>query len=117
MVCGDFNIALEDRDVYDPEEVRRDHHTSPEERQALADLKSWGLVDVFRQLYDEDRLYTWWDYRAGDFHNHRGMRIDLVLASKILAGSATWGIVDRDARKGKLPSDHAPVVIDSDYGG
>jgi exodeoxyribonuclease-3 len=63
-------------------------------------------------VYDQDRLFTWWDYRAGDFHNHRGMRIDLVLLSKALAGSVRWALIDRNARKGKLPSDHAPLVVD-----
>ena len=111
-ICGDFNIAPEDRDVYDPSKFVGTTHTSPQEREALGTLKKWGLVDVFRTLYPQDRLYTWWDYRAGDFHNHRGMRIDLVLASAPLADRARWGIIDRNARKGKLPSDHAPLVID-----
>ncbi len=85
---------------------------TPEERQALADLESWGLVDAFRQRWSEDRLYTYWDYRAGDFHEHRGMRIDLILLSKVLAKKVTWALVDRNARKGKLPSDHAPLFVD-----
>jgi exodeoxyribonuclease-3 len=114
VVCGDFNIAPEDRDVYDPSKFVGTTHTSAEERAALGRLLEWGLVDVFRTLYQQDRLYTWWDYRAGDFHNHRGMRIDLVLASSPLASTARWGIVDRNARKGKQPSDHAPLVIDFD---
>jgi exodeoxyribonuclease-3 len=70
------------------------------------------LIDVFRQLYPEDRLYSYWDYRAGDFHEHRGMRIDLVMVTAPVAKAATWGLVDRNARKGKLPSDHAPVFVD-----
>jgi exodeoxyribonuclease III len=111
-VCGDFNVAPEDRDVFDPAKFKATTHTSPAERQALDRLKEWGLEDAFRRLYDQDRLYTWWDYRAGDFHQHRGMRIDLILASKPLADSATWGVIDRNARKGKSPSDHAPLVID-----
>ena len=111
-VCGDFNIAPTDRDVYDPALFVATTHTSPAERDALARLEAWGLQDVFRSLYPQDRLFTWWDYRAGDFHNHRGMRIDLVLATKPLAQAATWGLIDRNARKGKLPSDHAPLVID-----
>ena len=113
-VCGDFNIAPDDRDVYDPRRYVGSTHTSPEERAALLDLTRWGLRDVFRTLYPQDRLFTWWDYRAGDFHNHRGMRIDLVLVTETLARDATWGIIDRTARKGKLPSDHAPLVIDFD---
>jgi len=113
-VCGDFNIAPEDKDVYDPRQFVGTTHTSPEERAALARLEGWGLQDAFRILYDEGSLFTWWDYRAGDFHNHRGMRIDLVLVTAPLARGVCWGIVDRNARKGKLPSDHAPVVIDID---
>ncbi len=113
-VCGDFNIAPADRDVYDPARFVGTTHTSEPERDALRRLEAWGLHDAFRLLYDEDRLYTWWDYRAGDFHNHRGMRIDLVLVTTPLAKAARWGIVDRNARKGKLPSDHAPLVLDFD---
>jgi exodeoxyribonuclease III len=113
-VCGDFNIAPDDRDVYDPALYVGTTHTSAPEREALARLEAWGLRDAFRLLYPQDRLYTWWDYRAGDFHEHRGMRIDLVLVSEVLARSVRWGIVDRNARKGKLPSDHAPLVIDFD---
>ncbi len=87
-------------------------HVTPEERKALADLESWGLVDAFRERWPEDRLYTYWDYRAGDFHEHRGMRIDLVLVTRALAEKVSWALVDRNARKGKLPSDHAPLFID-----
>jgi exodeoxyribonuclease-3 len=111
-VCGDFNIAPDDRDVYDPAKYIGTTHTSPEERAALAELEAWGLSDAFRSLYSQDRLFTWWDYRAGDFHNHRGMRIDLVLVTAPVAKGIAWGIIDRNARKGKLPSDHAPLVID-----
>ena len=113
-VCGDFNIAPEDRDVYDPAKFVGATHVSAAERAALAEITAAGLVDAFRLVYDEDRLYTWWDYRAGDFHNHRGMRIDLVLLSKSLADGVRWGLVDRNARKGQSPSDHAPLVIDFD---
>jgi exodeoxyribonuclease-3 len=111
-VCGDFNIAPEDRDVYDPAKFIGATHVSDAERAALAEIEAVGLVDAFRAVYDQDRLFTWWDYRAGDFHNHRGMRIDLVLLSKALADSVRWALIDRNARKGKLPSDHAPLVVD-----
>ncbi|MDQ1357406.1 MAG: exodeoxyribonuclease [Acidimicrobiaceae bacterium] len=111
-VCGDFNVAPEDRDVWDPAAFVGSTHVSVEERDALASLEEWGLEDAFRRRYQEDRLYTYWDYRAGDFHEHRGMRIDLILVSKPLADTVTWAIVDRNARKGKLPSDHAPLLID-----
>jgi exodeoxyribonuclease-3 len=111
-VCGDFNVAPEDRDVWDPAAFAGATHVSEPERAALASLVEWGLVDAFRQLYDEDRLYSWWDYRAGDFHQHRGMRIDLVLVTRPLAERVTFALVDRFARKGKQPSDHAPVLVD-----
>ena len=113
VVCGDFNIAPDDRDVYDPAKFEGSTHVTPAERAALARLVDWGLVDVFRQHHDADGLYSWWDYRAGDFHQHRGLRIDLVLASRTMAERATWSLVDRNARKGKpTPSDHAPVVVE-----
>jgi exodeoxyribonuclease III len=112
VVCGDFNIAPEDRDVWDPSAFVGSTHVSAPERDALAHVKAWGLEDAFRLQYQQDRLYTYWDYRAGDFHEHRGMRIDLVLVSKPLAEQVVWAIVDRNARKGKLPSDHAPLVVD-----
>ncbi len=111
-VCGDFNIAPEDRDVWDPQAFIGSTHVSKAERDALRQLEGWGLVDAFRGRYGEAGLYSYWDYRAGDFHEHRGMRIDLVLLSKTLASTVTWALVDRNARKGKLPSDHAPVLVD-----
>jgi len=114
LVCGDFNIAPEDRDVWDPSAVHGATHVSEPERAALAELEAWGLVDVFRSHYEEDRLYSWWDYRAGNFHKHLGMRIDLMLASKPLAECSRWALIDRNARKGQSPSDHAPMIVDFD---
>jgi len=114
IVCGDFNIAPEDRDVYDAAKYIDTTHTSPAEREALAELLGWGLVDVFREIYQEDHLFSWWDYRAGDFHQGRGMRIDLMLASPSLAKRTQWALIDRNARKGTLPSDHAPLLVDFD---
>jgi exodeoxyribonuclease III len=111
-VLGDFNIAPDDRDVYDPEKFRSATHTSQPERDALGRLCEWGLVDVFRKHYDASKLYSWWDYRAGDFHQGRGLRIDLALMSHGLAERSTWAVIDRNARKGQLPSDHAPVIVD-----
>jgi exodeoxyribonuclease-3 len=113
-VCGDFNVAPEDRDVWDPKRFRNSTHTSKPERDALKRLEEWGLEDAFRALYQQDKLYTYWDYRAGDFHMHRGMRIDLVLATKPLVERVSYALVDRFARKGKLPSDHAPLFVDVD---
>jgi exodeoxyribonuclease-3 len=112
-VCGDINVAPEDRDVWDPTKFVWETHVSEPERAALADLQSWGLIDVFRQLYDQDGLFSWWDYRAGSFHKRQGMRIDLVLVTKILAERATYALIDRNARKGDKPSDHAPVLVDT----
>jgi len=112
VVAGDFNIAPDDRDVYDPAKFVDVTHTSPPERAALAELTSLGLVDTFRRVHPEDGLFSWWDYRAGDFHQGRGMRIDLVLADEALAATCRWAIIDRNARKGSQPSDHAPVLVD-----
>jgi len=112
-MCGDFNIAPEDRDVWDPSEFVGMTHVSPAERQALAELEGWGLSDAFRLVHPADRLFSWWDYRGGDFHNHRGMRIDLILVTEVLARNTTYALIDRQARKGQKPSDHAPVFIDT----
>jgi exodeoxyribonuclease-3 len=112
VVLGDFNVAPEDRDVWSPKAFEGSTHVTGPEREAVAALREWGLIDAFRALYDEDRLFTYWDYRRGDFHQHRGMRIDLVLMTKPVADRLRWAIVDRNARKGKLPSDHAPTIID-----
>ena len=114
VVCGDFNVAPEDRDVWDPKRFLKTTHTSKPEREALQRLEDWGLQDAFRAVHQEDRLYTYWDYRAGDFHQHRGMRIDLVLATKPLVEKVGYALIDRFARKGKLPSDHAPLLVDFD---
>lgn len=111
-VCGDFNIAPTDLDVWDPAAFVDSTHVSEPERRALAVLESAGLVDAFRACHPEPGLFTYWDYRSGDFHKHRGMRIDLILVSSSLAGGIRWALVDRNARKGKLPSDHAPVFVD-----
>jgi exodeoxyribonuclease-3 len=112
-VLGDFNIAPEDRDVWSVAAFAGATHITAPERQALRDFEEWGLVDAFRAQYpDNDRLYTYWDYRRGDFHEHRGMRIDLALATRPVVERVTWALVDRNARKGKQPSDHAPLFID-----
>jgi exodeoxyribonuclease-3 len=111
-LMGDFNVAPDDRDVWSPKAFEGDTHVTPPERAAVAALRDWGLVDAFRSLYDQDRLFSYWDYRRGDFHEHRGMRIDLVLVTPPVAERVAWAIVDRNARKGQQPSDHAPVVVD-----
>ena len=112
VVAGDFNIAPDDIDVFDPTKFVDATHTSPAERSLLAELCGWGLDDLFRLQHPEDRLYSWWDYRAGDFHQGRGLRIDLVLGSASVADRLTWSIIDRNARKGQSPSDHAPVIVE-----
>jgi len=114
IVAGDFNICPTDIDVYDPAKFVNATHTSPPERDALAELMGWGFVDLFRVHHSEEKLYSWWDYRAGDFHQGRGLRIDLVLGTKAVADRCTWSIIDRNARKGQAPSDHAPVIIELD---
>jgi exodeoxyribonuclease-3 len=114
IVCGDFNIAPDDRDVYDPAVYVGATHVSEPERALLRAMLDWGLVDVFRQHYESGGLFSWWDYRAGNFHKGKGMRIDLVLMTQHLADRTTAVLIDRNARKGKSPSDHAPVIVDVD---
>lgn len=111
-LCGDFNIAPADADVWDAAAFVDATHVSPPERAALADLCGWGLTDVFRTLQPEPELYSWWDYRGGSFHKRQGMRIDLLLTSAPVTERATYAVVDRNARKGPQPSDHAPVIVD-----
>jgi exodeoxyribonuclease-3 len=116
VICGDFNVAPADIDVFDSAYFVGATHVTPQERDALAEVLDFGLIDVFRAEYPETpRLFTWWDYRAGDFHSGRGMRIDLVLATRPLADHVTFALVDRNARKGKQPSDHAPVIIEARF--
>ena len=113
VVAGDFNIAPTDLDVWNPAAFADATHVSEPERRALHSVQEFGLVDVVRKVYpDTANLFSWWDYRAGDFHQGRGMRIDLVLATPAIAAATRWAIIDRNARKGAQPSDHAPVVID-----
>jgi exodeoxyribonuclease-3 len=114
IVAGDFNIAPADIDVYDPAKFVNATHTSPPERALLTELCDWGMVDLFRQQHSEAKLYSWWDYRAGDFHQGRGLRIDLVLGTRAVADRLTWTVIDRNARKGQSPSDHAPVIVELD---
>ena len=110
-LCGDFNVAPTDKDVWDPGAFVGSTHVSKAERDAISDLVGLGLTDVQpRALKGEP--YTYWDYRAGMFHKGEGMRIDLVLLSPDLAGAVGDAYIDRDARKGSKPSDHAPVVVD-----
>ncbi len=114
MVCGDMNIAPTDADVFDPDAYVGQTHVTPPERAALAKLRALGLRDVVRDRWPTERVFTYWDYRAGMFHQDLGMRIDLVLASATVAGRVRAAWVDRQARKGTGPSDHAPVIVDLD---
>ncbi len=111
-ICGDFNIAPTDADVWDPLAFANSTHVTPEERQALADLQALGLRDIVPRPLKYDRPFTYWDYRAGMFRKNFGMRIDLVYANHPFATAVRDAYVDREARKGKAPSDHAPVVVD-----
>jgi len=112
IVGGDYNIAPHDRDVHDPAKMVGATHVSQPERDRFAALEAWGLTDVFRYQYDDDRVYSWWDYRGGDFHQGRGMRIDMLMCSQPVIDRVEWSVIDRNARKGKQPSDHAPVIVD-----
>ena len=111
VIAGDYNIAPDDRDVWDPAKLEGQTHVSKAERDTLVALEAWGLRDVFRDHYQDGKLYSWWDYRGGDFHQGRGMRIDLMYATKPVAERTTWCGIDRNARKGEQPSDHAPVMM------
>jgi exodeoxyribonuclease-3 len=114
VVCGDVNIAPTDADVFDPAAYEGHTHVTAPERQALGDLQKLGLRDVVRERWPDERVFTYWDYRAGMFHKDLGMRIDLVLAGAQVAPRVKAAWVDRHARKGKGPSDHAPVIVDLD---
>jgi exodeoxyribonuclease III len=114
IVCGDMNIAPTDADVFDPAAYVGQTHVTAPERQALASLESAGLHDVVRERWPDKRIFSYWDYRAGMFHQDLGMRIDLVLATAPVAGRVRAAWIDRQARKGTGPSDHAPVIVDLD---
>jgi exodeoxyribonuclease-3 len=114
IVCGDLNIAPTDDDVFDPEAYLGQTHVTAPERAALTELTGLGLRDVMRDRWPGARVFTYWDYRAGMFHQDLGMRIDLLLASEPVASRVCAAWVDRHARKGSGPSDHAPVIVDLD---
>ena len=111
-LMGDFNIAPTDDDVWDPAVFVGSTHVTPAERAALAGVREAGLTDVVPRIAKGPHPFTYWDYRAGAFHKGMGMRIDLVYANAALAGLVTDAWIDREARKGKGPSDHAPVIVD-----
>jgi len=118
VLGGDFNVAPEDRDVWDPKACHGGTHVSAAERQAFARVCQWGLADAYRLHHQEAGRYTWWDYRAGNFHKNFGMRIDHLLVTMPIRARTVWAEIDREARKGKpIPSDHAPLSIDIDEPG
>jgi exodeoxyribonuclease-3 len=112
VVAGDYNVAPTDDDVWDPKVFTASTHVTPPERDALAEIRALGLRDIVGRPLKGDHPFTYWDYRAGMFHQNKGMRIDLVYATDAVAGRVTDAVVDREARKGKGPSDHAPIVVD-----
>jgi exodeoxyribonuclease-3 len=112
VVCGDFNVAPTDADVWDPAMFRFSTHVTPAERERLAGLRDLGLTDVIPRPGKGPNPFTYWDYRAGMFHKDMGMRIDLVYASGPFADRITDAWVDRETRKGAGPSDHAPVIVE-----
>ena len=116
VICGDYNVAPTDNDVWDPAAVHGATHVSEPERERIRRLEAWGLEDVLSRFHPEAGYFTWWDYRAGHFHKNFGMRIDHVLATAPLAARAVAAERDRDARKPStypgIPSDHAPVIVD-----
>jgi exodeoxyribonuclease-3 len=115
VLGGDFNVAPADADVWDPAACHGGTHVSPAERSVFARLGAWGLTDAYRLHHREPGRFTWWDYRAGNFHKNFGMRIDHLLVTSSLASRVVAAEIDREARKGKpVPSDHAPLVIDLD---
>jgi exodeoxyribonuclease-3 len=118
VLGGDLNVAPEDADVWDARACHGGTHVSLREREAFARICNGGFVDAYRLRHPESGRYTWWDYRAGNFHKNFGMRIDHLLVTAPLKPRVVWAEIDREARKGKpIPSDHAPLVIDIDEPG
>lgn len=111
-LCGDFNIAPDDRDVYDPKAWSGQIHCSPAERAALQKLREWGLVDTFRQHQSETGFYSWWNYREAAFRRNMGLRIDHIWVTPPLADKCVASWIDKTPRALERPSDHAPVVAE-----
>ena len=114
IITGDFNVAQDDRDLYDPDNWRGKLLYHPDELEVFGELMEWGFVDAFRELHSESGIYSWWDYRAGMFHKGMGLRIDFALITDPLRDQLKEVMIDRNARKGPKPSDHAPVIVDLD---
>ena len=114
IVLGDFNIAPDDRDVHDPELWRGKILCSEQEREALQGILRLGLTDTFRQFEQEEKTWSWWDYRMAAFRRNMGLRIDLVLASAALSEVCSAAYIDKEPRRQDRPSDHAPVIAEFD---
>jgi len=112
ILCGDFNVAREPRDVYDPVRLRGHLHFHPDERRALARVLAFGLVDAYRALHEGGGRYSWWDYRGGDFRSNRGLRIDYVFLTRPLVPRLRHALIDLTPRRAPKPSDHAPVLVE-----
>jgi exodeoxyribonuclease-3 len=109
VLCGDFNVAPEPRDVHDPVLWEGQTLFTLREREGLQRVREFGLVDTFRQHHPEEGRFSWWDYRRLAFPKNKGLRIDHLYATRALAGKCVGADIDREARKGTQPSDHAPV--------
>ena len=114
VVCGDFNVARDERDVYDPERFRGRLLFHPDERAALARVLGFGLFDAYRHFHGEGGRYTWWDYRGGDFRANRGLRIDYVFVTARITQRLRRAEILLDPRGESAPSDHAPVLVEFD---
>tara|TARA_B110000438_G_C15760852_1_gene627220 strand:+ start:470 stop:1255 length:786 start_codon:yes stop_codon:yes gene_type:complete len=117
VALGDFNVAPSDIDVWNPAAYEGATHVTQAERTALERLEKIGMTEMFRERFKDDQIFSWWDYRGGSFYKGEGLRIDLVFASKPLAATLDWIVVDRNERKGEKPSDHAPVVASFSFDG
>lgn len=111
VLLGDFNVAPEDRDSYDPVGLADTIHHTREERAHFQALLGLGLTDAYRMFEQPEKSYSWWDYRMLGFQKNRGLRIDHILVSEALRGAVTACTIDRAPRKNPQPSDHAPVVL------
>jgi len=112
VVLGDFNIAPEDRDVYDAEKWGDDILCSPLEREALGELLKLGLTDVYRNFEQPEKAFSWWDYRRAGFQRNAGLRIDLILTSNAMTAACQASYIDREPRTWERPSDHTPVIAE-----
>ncbi|MBK8168832.1 MAG: exodeoxyribonuclease III [Sandaracinaceae bacterium] len=110
LLCGDFNVAVDELDIAKPDQWQDTVLTSDAVRAALDEIREWGFVDAFRQQHPEGKIFSWWDYRQLAFPKNDGLRIDHIYATKGLAKRCIAAAVDREERKGAQPSDHAPVL-------